>query len=329
MNVNAILDGLRGKRVLIVGDVVLDRWCYYDPGHALPSRETGLPRIAVVRFETTPGAGGTIANNLRALGVEHVSLLTAIGTDGNGHDLMEALHARQMDTSLVLRTAGRPTFTYTKLINLNSGAEDVPRVDFITTSALALPQDDELCDRFRAAAAGFDVILVSDQAETSQGGIVGMGLRAEINRFAADNPDRIVWVDSRARPELFRHVILKPNEDEAAAASERAFGEVDYRRLRALTEARLLIVTFGSKGAEVIDEDSSVFVQTVPVHDPVDICGAGDSFTAGASLALSVTGDPVVAAQFGNLVAAVTIMKPGTGTASPAEVQQAYERSRQ
>ena len=62
-----------------------------------------------------------------------------------------------------------------------------------------------------------------------------------------------------------------------------------------------------------------------PVANPVDICGAGDSFSAGAAMALVVTGDPIQAAQFGNLVAGITIMKKGTGTASPQEVLAAAE----
>ena len=52
----------------MLGDVCLDRWCYYDPDLTEPSRETGIPRIAVVRTEVTPGAAGTIANNLVSLG---------------------------------------------------------------------------------------------------------------------------------------------------------------------------------------------------------------------------------------------------------------------
>jgi sugar/nucleoside kinase (ribokinase family) len=55
----------------------------------------------------------------------------------------------------------------------------------------------------------------------------------------------------------------------------------------------------------------------------VDICGAGDSFSAGASLALRATRSPEEAARFGNLVASITIMKKGTGTASPQEVLSA------
>jgi len=64
-------------------------------------------------------------------------------------------------------------------------------------------------------------------------------------------------------------------------------------------------------------------VETKTVENPVDICGAGDSFSAGAAMALAVTRSPVEAARFGNLVAAITIMKKGTGTASPAEVLEA------
>ena len=57
-----------------------------------------------------------------------------------------------------------------------------------------------------------------------------------------------------------------------------------------------------------------------PVEHPVDICGAGDSFSAGAAMALHVTRSPDLAARFGNLVASVTVMKSGTGTASPEEI---------
>ena len=73
----------------------------------------------------------------------------------------------------------------------------------------------------------------------------------------------------------------------------------------------------------VVTEAGSIFVPTRGVEHPVDICGAGDSFSAGAALTLKVTGDPIQAARFGNLIASITIMKRGTGTASPEEVIRA------
>jgi sugar/nucleoside kinase (ribokinase family) len=131
---------------------------------------------------------------------------------------------------------------------------------------------------------------------------------------------RLVWADSRMRAEQFRRVIVKPNREEAEAASRRALGRVDFAALRRYIEAPFLIVTRGGEGAEVIGETGSQFVPGRAIAHPVDICGAGDSFSAGAALALQVTGDPAAAARFGNLVASITVMKKGTGTASPEEI---------
>jgi sugar/nucleoside kinase (ribokinase family) len=82
-------------------------------------------------------------------------------------------------------------------------------------------------------------------------------------------------------------------------------------------------VTDGSNGALVVEPRQETLIRTKPITNPVDICGAGDSFSAGMALALAVTGSPVEAVRFGNLVASITIMKKGTGTASPHEVLEA------
>ena len=87
-------------------------------------------------------------------------------------------------------------------------------------------------------------------------------------------------------------------------------------------DAPLLIVTHGGEGALVVDRAAARSgCATRPVENPVDICGAGDSFSAGAAMALKADRrSPLAAARFGNLVASITIMKKGTGTASPEEV---------
>ena len=319
MTTAGILAEFPGLRVLVVGDVCLDRWCRYDPGLADPSRETGIPRIGVVSTEVTPGAAGTVASNVAALGAR-VAVLGLAGDDGFGYELAGALLARGISSDLLLRTDRVSTFTYTKLINCRTGEEDLPRIDFVNTQSLPEDLDGELVRRLEDAACGYDAILVSDQAETAQGGVVTAGMRESLARIAAGNPRIVIWVDSRMRAEHFRGVIVKPNREEAEAASLRALGRIDYAELRRSMDARLLVITHGGDGALVVDGQGSVFVPTRRIGNPVDICGAGDSFSAGAALALRVTGDPVEAARFGNLVASITIMKKGTGTASPEEL---------
>jgi rfaE bifunctional protein kinase chain/domain len=312
---------------LVVGDICLDRWCTYDPAASEPSRETGIPRIGVVRTEVTPGAGGTVANNLAALGAGRVAVLGAVGEDGFGVELSRALGARHISADLCVRTPAMQTFTYTKAINARTGVEDQPRLDFINTASLPREVERQILDNLQMSVDSYDVILIADQAETSQGGVVTPAVRELLAELAPLYPERIFMADSRARIHLFRNVILKPNCQEAESACLQLFGRVDLRALRGHAQAPLMFVTHGPEGVLVVGESGEKWVHGRPTADPVDICGAGDSFSAGASLALQVTGSPAEAARFGNLVASITIMKKGTGTASPEEVLAADAHS--
>jgi rfaE bifunctional protein kinase chain/domain len=309
----AILARFPSIRALVVGDVCLDRWCRYDPSLSEPSRETGIPRNAVVETEFTPGAAGTVAANLAALGAGRVSVLGAVGDDGFGWELERALTARGISTEFLIRSTDISTFTYTKLINASSGIEDLPRLDIINALSLPSRVESQLIDSLRKNARDFDVILVSDQAETPEGGTITAAMREELA-----NLERLTWVDSRARLELFRNVVLKSNRGEIDGACGRICG--NFADLLRRANSTLLMVTLGPEGVLVVDRDGETHVPARAVKNPVDICGAGDSFSAGAALALAIGASPVEAAQFGNLVASVTIMKPGTGTASPQEL---------
>ena len=316
-----ILAAIPKLAALVVGDICLDRWCTYDPSTSEASRETGIPRIGVVRTESTAGAGGTVANNLAALGCGRVAVLGAIGDDGFGLELSRALAADGI-SDLCIRADSMQTFTYTKVINFETGVEDRPRLDFINIAPLARAVEDQVLDRLQAAAQAFDVIIISDQAETSRGGVVTPAMRARLSGMAQTHRDKIFFADSRARIQYFRHVIAKPNQQEGEAACREWIGRINYPELRRLLASPLLMVTHGPNGVLVVDDNGESWVPTRPEPNPVDICGAGDSFSAGAALALAAGASSTDAAQFGNLVASVTIMKKGTGTATLGEVRE-------
>ena len=326
MTIPEILNGIKKQRALVVGDICLDRWCTYDPATSEPSAETGIPRLGIVASEVTPGGGGTVANNLAALQPAKVAVLGVRGDDGFGFELDRALAERGIDTSLMVGVKHWQTFTYTKLLNSVNGVEDQPRADFINTKPL--PSDAELKVLWKLSSAleGFDVVLVADQAETSAGGVVTPSVRESITAFAAKHPEKVFLADSRRRAHLFRNLMLKPNQSEAEAACKELLESVDFKRLRESLKAPVLFVTHGPKGALVIEEGKETWSQPRPVEKPVDICGAGDSFAAGTALAMAVTHDPVEAASFGNIVASITVMKKGTGTASPPEILAAVEK---
>ena len=322
-----ILEAIPKLAVLVVGDICLDRWCTYDPTVSEPSRETAIPRVGVTRTEITPGAAGTVANNLAALGCARVAVLGAIGDDGFGFELCRALETRGIDSTLCARTAAMQTFTYTKLLNGQSGAEDLPRVDFINTAPLDREAERLIIANLRKSAGDFEAIIISDQAETNQGGVITAAVRDSIADLAASGRDRIFLADSRARIHEFRNVIVKPNQQEGETACNALFGGIDYPALRRHVNAPALMVTHGAEGVMLVEDRGEQWIRTRPVKQPVDICGAGDSFSAGAALALAAGASFAEAAAFGNLIASITIMKPGTGVASREEVSSFLRRA--
>jgi rfaE bifunctional protein kinase chain/domain len=318
--VKDILDRAPTLSALVIGDVCLDRWCRYDPELGEPSRETGIPRTGVTSTEVTPGAAGTVANNLAALGVGRVSVLGVIGQDGHGFELRRALGQRRIEDDLLVESADVQTFTYTKLINCRTGQEDQPRIDFVNSSSLPAPAVRQVLDRLQGVFDAFDIVIVCDQAEGGCGGVVNEAVRSSIQELAPVYPDKTVLVDSRTHIADFRHVIAKPNHIEAGQASRDLFGRVDYGALREHMQSPLLVVTQGGDGVLLVRPGGELRIRTRPVENPVDICGAGDSFAAGFAIAYAVTRDAIRSAEFGNRVASITIMKPGTGTASPEEL---------
>lgn len=315
-----LLTSMRSLRVLIIGDICLDRWCHYNPSFAEPSRETGIPRIAVTKTERTPGAAGTVANNLQSLGVKEVAVLGVTGDDGHGHELLKALRDRNIGTDLLVQHSDLPTFTYTKLINNETEVEDKPRVDFIFTADMPADLEAEICERLRKVHHSFDLICVSDQAETERGGVVTAAVRELLAEIAKDG--KLVWVDSRRRMELFRGAVLKVNHDEALEARRRS-GDISLAEMRESTEAPVFFVTHGGSGVQILNHSGETWLLTQRVANPIDICGAGDSFSAGAACALAAGATHHSAARLGHLVASVTIMKRGTGVALPEELLEA------
>ena len=319
MTCSEILEGAASVRALVIGDICLDRWCKYDPALAEPSRETGIPRCAVTETVCTPGAGGTVASNLKSLGAGRVSVIGAIGNDGAGLDLRDALDRGSIESNLVAFPEVQ-TFTYTKLINSETGVEDLPRVDFVNTVPLNPAYEHAVVGTFLDSLEEFNSVIVADQAETAHGGTVTDNVRKNVCEVVPNCPSAVFVADSRRRVEHFRNVIATPNEAEAAAACRRAFGGVDFARLHRMIGGPATVVTAAERGAWLIDDEGKRLLPTPQGVTVVDPCGAGDSLSAGFALALAVGAGTESALRFGIIVAAVTVGKRGTGKATVEEV---------
>ncbi len=316
-------------RIAVLGDFFLDQYFLVDPDRREVSRETGKWAHQVIDSWSSPGAAGTVASNLCALGI-HVEAVGIIGDDGHGYRLRQGLAARGIHRSSLLVTSTKVTPTYTKpLTQADTGLEEMERWDIKNYAPTDAQMERRLITELERQWQAADAIMVMDQVEEEDCGVVTRSVRHWLNRKAEADPAKPVLVDSRGFIGRFRSVMLKPNEHEArtAVGGDEGLGMEQVVRSLHGKSQRPLFVTRGARGLAVHDGQRIHAVPAVPLTGPLDIVGAGDSTSAGILAALCAGCPPHKAAQFGSLVASVTVKKLGTtGTASPSEIRQQWQQ---
>lgn len=326
-----LLDSFADRRVAVLGDFFLDKYLEVDPTLAEPSLETGKTAHQVVQQRRSPGAAGTVVNNLHALGCREIHALGAIGDDGEGFDLCKGLEQLGCSTAGLLRCPELMTPTYLKPrdVGVTGLTGEHSRYDTKNRQPTPAPIVARLAAALSHVLPSVDAVIVMDQVELPDCGVVTAAVRDILSDQAQRFPNVRFWADSRRNIRQFRHIVTKPNQFEALGRTNPLPGDEVTKtdlwavipRLRAETQAPVF-VTWGEKGMIVSDPEPQV-IPGVSLRGPFDPTGAGDSATAGALLTLISSGSYAEAALMGNLVAAVTVRKLGTtGTASPSEVQE-------
>ncbi len=308
----------------LVGDLFLDRYLEIPASVLEYSIETGLEAYQVTRVRNSPGALGTVLNNLAALGAGTLRPVTVIGDDGHGYDLLQALATLPVDVRHIVRSPNRLTPTYTKpLRQTAAGAwQELPRLDVRTRGPLDEAALRQVCQHLDNVLRSCDGVIVLDQISERNQGVVHEAVRAHLAEFSRVQPDKLLFVDSRAFLDRFHFGALKGNRSEIlAAAGESAEVEGAVRKLAART-GRPVFCTVGEAGCLVgRPGGETALVPGYRVHGPVDIVGAGDSATSGIVLSLLAGATDLEAAAVGNLVASITVQQLGTtGTATPQQV---------
>jgi rfaE bifunctional protein kinase chain/domain len=334
-----ILAGIPRLTIGVLGDLFLDRYLDLDATLTEPSLETGLDAYQVVRVRPSPGAAGTVINNLAALGVGRICPISVIGDDGEGYELCQALgRLGGVDPIGVYLWEGRRTPTYTKPMLHEPGqpSRELNRLDIKNRDRFPYAAETRVLEALTNLWPRINALLVLDQVSEPDCGVVTGRIRERLTELGDGDPARLILADSRERVGLFRSVWLKPNQRECARAvgsletSESV--EVSARKL-ARRAGRPVFCTRGHRGILLVDPRAAperlLNVPAYPVEGPIDVVGAGDSTSAGIACALATGADLETAAAFGNLVASITIRQIGTtGTASPDQVRERFAACR-
>jgi len=332
--IERVLSTIPGRTIGVLGDLFLDRYLDIDPALNEPSVETGLTAYQVVKVRSYPGAAGTVINNLAALGVGRIYPIACIGDDGEGYELRQALRALPaVEHGGIMTAPTRRTPTYTKPM---LGKDELNRLDIKNRTPTPDAIQEHLIELLDEAWPQLDALLVLDQVSEADCGVVTARVRDHLAKLAEAEPAKFVMADSREQIGLFRNVCLKPNEAELreyfleSTKAESATGSL-FLLLSMLMDGcgRPIFTTRGADGIWIFRpehadllEPRPGFAPAYPVSGPIDICGAGDSCSAGIASAMVSGLTHEQAAAFGNLVASITIQQIGvTGTASSEQVR--------
>ncbi|MFT3882324.1 MAG: PfkB family carbohydrate kinase [Gemmatales bacterium] len=344
----SILAKLPTLSIGVVGDLFLDQ--YLDLDHRLtePSIETGLDAYQVAGVRNSPGAAGTILNNLAALGVGTIKILSFIGTDGRGYDVKQELLKRKIDITHLLETPLRRTPTYTKpmLSQDNTLSRELNRIDIRNRTATPGDVQLYLLEELPKLWNSVDALLVLDQVSEPETGVITSLIRHKLSELGAEKPEKLLLADSRELIVHFHNCWTKPNLSECEAAFGRDDDVITNESESELAVSALAIrlnrpvfCTMGEEGiclantfASSLDCAGNKRVETTmipgyPVKGPIDIVGAGDSTSAGIACAYAAGATMAQAGAFGNLVASITVQQIGTtGTASPEQVRERWRQ---
>lgn len=310
-----ILPAFAKARVLVAGDVMLDR--YWSGSTARISPEAPVPVVKIAKDVVRAGGAANVALNLAALGTQ-TTALGVVGDDADGALLTEALHSAGITPELLQGAA--PTIAKLRVMSRN---QQLLRMDFEERLDAAGAFDrTALIARFTAALECSDAVILSDY---------GKGTLADVAVLvsAARSAGKPVLIDPKGRDwsPYAGATLLTPNLSEFEAIVGPCTSDADLvakaEALRAQLNLAALLVTRSERGMTLIEPDKPPLHLPTAAREVYDVTGAGDTVIATLAAALGAGATLADACRLANAAAGITVGKLGAATVSPAELMAA------
>lgn len=329
---HAITSRYPGLRIAVVGDFCLDRYLEIDPARQEVSLETGLPVHNVVRVRAQPGGAGTILNNLSALGIGTIYPVGFAGLDGEGFELRRALEAcAGVRMQHFQQSVERHTFTYCKPLLMAAGKPPVElnRLDLKNWTTTPAELQQQLMAGLEAVAASSDAIVILDQVDIPETGVVTEAVLTALKAVSETHPDLLILADSRRSLRGFPTAVFKMNAAELGALTG-AGGDLSLDQTKsaaaslAIRNRHNVFITLAERGMVGATSDGQVaHLPALPVRGEIDVVGAGDAVSANLAAALAAGASALEALELANAAASVVLHKLGTtGTAGVREIAE-------
>ncbi len=318
--ITTLLDRMCGRRVVVVGDIMLDRYLIGDTDRLSP--EAPVPVVTVRSSRSALGGAANVAANVTAVGGTAL-LAGAIGDDEHGTLIRTELAAKHLDDRYLVTVADRPTTTKTRVM---ARGQQVVRIDEERDTPLASNDLARLWAVIDATIASADALVLEDY---NKGALVPTLIRDAI--AAARRRGIPVVVDPKFW-HFFEYggaTVFKPNrrELEAALGAGADFILDPHSLVSAREQLGVdnLLVTLGSEGMALVTPDGTRSQVPSRAREVFDVSGAGDTVIAWVATALAAGASVPEAAYLGNYAAGLEVAKAGVATVSPAEVLAMFD----
>ncbi len=303
-----MLEKIKDVRLLVVGDVMLDRYWFGDVSRISP--EAPVPVVKVERQEERLGGAANVARNAASLGAT-CSLLSVVGEDEAGATLRRLLEDGQIDANLHV---DRDVDTIVKL-RVIGRQQQLLRIDFETPPSHEILQA-KLAD-FEMRIRQADVVILSDYGK---GGLTHI---AEMIRIARSH-DKPVLVDPKGDDwgKYAGATVITPNRAELREVVGRWGSEAELeakaRKLRGELGLEALLVTRSEEGMTLFADE--VCHQAAQAREVFDVSGAGDTVIATMAVMLAAGADWAEAIRVANVAAGIVVGKLGTAVVTRHEL---------
>lgn len=321
-----LLAASRDQKILVVGDLMLDRYVYGEVSRISP--EAPVPVVRVTRDHSVPGGASNVAANVTALGGQAV-ICGILGTDSAADELHSLLESDGVALDAVVVDGACATTVKTRVI---AERQQVVRVDRDQDGVPEKATVDALCRAVEETVPRMDGVIIEDYGR----GVLQQVVVDTILRTARaagvptgydpkdDHPLDVhgVTLATPNRREAFLAAGLDDRhglDDESDAGQLREAG----RALYAKWKPEALLMTLGPKGMLLVHEGEPVHHVPTRASEVFDVSGAGDTVIAASMMSVAAGGTFVEAAEIANYAAGVVVGKLGTASCSAAELEAA------
>ncbi len=304
----SILDNFANVRVLVVGDIMLDRYWWGSVRRISP--EAPVPVVELQSSTFAPGGAANVAANIAGLGAT-AYLVGTVGTDHDADILLGLLEDINVSADSLVRVANRPTSVKTRVI---AHSQQVVRVDQETTAAFSDEDHESIWEKISVALTEVDAVIVSDYAK----GLLSVSLLWRLID-SARSQGKMVLVDPKGK-NYSRYAgasLITPNRREAAEACNLdedipELIEIAGNQLLNELDLAMVLITQGEDGMTLFQKEKEPVHLSTTAKEIYDVTGAGDTVIASLGVAFGAGLDFISAAKIANLSAGLVVEQVGT-----------------